>query len=179
MKEFESLKIVSGIMLMITAITRFFHTFYDPVSNLVLFFVFSEFNPENLGAWFTGIWAGIHYMILVSAIIGIGYSLIYFGMGITTLLLRKSRSFTKATIFLVSLSIILEGRAIIILSSINYANFFMIVHLISDVIVLGINIYVFRELRLRKMEPGYKTETIEKEEFMEKKTVVKPTEEEI
>ena len=150
MKVYKELNVLTGILLLASSISRFFQVFLDPASNLIFFFMFTDFSGERLFSLLGGSIIGFGIFFIIAAILGYVYSAIYFALGLSVLVLRAKKSLVKTCMGITLVSIFLEIRTIIILSTANYICIFMIIQFIIDLVIFSMSLYIFLKLREHK-----------------------------
>jgi hypothetical protein len=143
----ERFMIASGILLLITALTRILLFFVD-FEGVFIFYNFSlpELQADNIGEIFAvigaGIAAGLMFLLVTFLFIGVA-CFIYFILGILTTLSRDSRGVIIASGIFTGISIILGIAGLVRAMDIGYFSLYITFHLVVYVIVFGLLVYSF------------------------------------
>lgn len=142
----ESLKIVAGIIILLSSMTILLLVFMPSEVNalFVLFNFGIDVTASNLAeAIALGIVAAVAGLIFILAMIVIGviYLALSVTFGILTLVLKRSKAITIIVLLLASFTLILGIRAVIILSIAGYSSIVLPVRIVADSIVITICIY--------------------------------------
>jgi len=143
----ENFMITAGILLLITVGTRILLIFVDDMGFIIFYDLTSpELHPENIGEFFAALGAGIAagIMLLLITLILVGAAcLIYFILGILTLLVRDSRGVIIGTGIFTGFSIFLGIGGLIRSLDLGYFSLYITFHLVVYVIVFGLLVYSF------------------------------------
>lgn len=159
---YKKLNIFVGTLLVLTSITRFLQVFFDPVANTVMFLLTEDFAGDRLFSLLGGVIIGYTFYLLIAAIIGYFYCFAYFLLGISIIVLRKSRSMIKSIIAVSVISIFLEIRTLIIISRVSHANLLILFHLIVDMVIFTVG-----SLALIRMRRKGNMEKLKKDPYIE------------
>lgn len=150
---YKKLNIIVGLLLVLTSITRFLQILFDPIANTIMYYVIDDFAGDRIFSLIGGVILGYAFYLFIAFLIGFIYTVLYFLFGFSILILRKSRTMIKSIIIISCVNLILEMRAVIILSKVNYICFLMMFHLIIDLSVLIISIIaLFRMQKTKKIQ---------------------------
>lgn len=142
----ESLKIVAGIIILLSSMTILLMVFM-PSEAEALFVLFNfgiDVTASNLGeAIALGIAAAVAGLIFMLAMIVLGviYLAISVTFGILTLVLKRSKAITIIVLILASFTLILGIRAVTVLTIAGYSSLVLPVRIVADSIVIAICIY--------------------------------------
>jgi hypothetical protein len=142
--KFENLRIISGIIILVSSLTLLLLLFLNPVALAVLFNFGIDITASNLGEIIAGLLAGLLmtlFFLISMFIIGIFYLIGYLILGILTLVLKRSKAMNIILIIITAFFLVIEIRALSILIFGGYNSIILILRLIGDPIVLIISIY--------------------------------------
>ncbi|MFW9771676.1 MAG: hypothetical protein ACFFBY_02625 [Promethearchaeota archaeon] len=140
MVKVESLKITVGIIILIFSVTILVMAFTE--NGLEALFVLFNFGIDitvsNLAEAIVGAvaaaFAALIFWILM-IFVGIIYLILSLVFGILTLALKRSKPLTIIVLVFIGLSLVLEIRAIAILTIASLINVVLVLHLIGDAII--------------------------------------------
>ncbi|MFW9946333.1 MAG: hypothetical protein ACFFDX_05835 [Candidatus Odinarchaeota archaeon] len=142
----ESLKIVAGIIILISSMTILVMVFMPSELNAlaVLFNFGIDVTASNLAEAIvysiTAALAGL-FFILGMLIIGVIYLAASVTFGVLTLVLKRSKAITIIVLILASFTLIIGIRAVVFLSIAGYSSLVLPLRIVADSIVITICIY--------------------------------------
>ncbi|MFX0017831.1 MAG: hypothetical protein ACFFAK_15665 [Promethearchaeota archaeon] len=142
----ESLKIVAGIIILISSMTILVMVFMpSEINALAVLFNFGiDVTASNLAeAIVYGITAALAGLLfgLMMIVIGIIYLAASVTFGVLTLVLKRSKAITIIVLILASFTLILGIRAVVFLSIAGYSSLVLPLRIVADSIVITICIY--------------------------------------
>lgn len=144
MIKIKNLKIIVGLILLISSITVFAMLFFEPEALAVLINFSIDITASNLGEAIAGLAASIAagFVFLIGMLILGGiYFIFYLIIAGLTISHKRSKTITIIVIIISGFSLFLEIRALIILTIGGYASAILTLHLIGDVLIVGLSIY--------------------------------------
>ena len=145
MSVVKSLKIVAGIIILLSSMTIIVMVFLEPTALAILFnFSIRITSSSIIEAIVDEIVASIAALVFLIGmlIIGVIYLALSVNFGILTLVLKRSKAVTIIVLLLAGFTLSLEIRAVIILSiDGRYGSIILPVRIVADSIVIAICIY--------------------------------------
>jgi len=149
MENQKKLKILAGILLITTAITHLLQMIFEPVIIFVQYEFSYSISADNVIEYVTaqiigGIQAAITGLILYlfALLLGTIFCAIYLLLGIVMFLSRRGKFYLIFCSVVMGFAITFGIRAIYLLTLANYISYFSIFHLIVDILVLSLCIYI-------------------------------------
>ena len=142
----ESLKIVAGIIILLSSMTILVMVFMpSEINALAVLFNFGiDVTASNLAEaiafGITAALAGL-FFVLGMIIIGVIYLAFSVTFGVLTLVLKRSKAITIIVLILASFTLILGIRAVVFLSIAGYSSLVLPLRIVADSIVITICIY--------------------------------------
>jgi hypothetical protein len=171
----EKLKTLAGILLIVTALTHLLQMIFEPVLIFVQYEFSYTISADNVIEYVTeqivaGIGAAITAFILYlfALMLGAAFCALYLLLGIFMFISRRGKYFFIFCSIIMGFAIILGIRALYLLTLANYVSYLTIFHLIVDILVLSLSIYMlikFVVIEEKSVEAVY----LKKEESMLKK----------
>lgn len=142
----ESLKIVAGIIILLSSMTILVMVFMpSEIEALAIIFNFGiDASASNLAeAIALGVAAALAglFFVLGMIILGIIYLAASVTFGVLTIVLKRSKAITIIVLILASFTLILGIRAVVFLSIAGYSSIVLPVRIVADSIVIAICIY--------------------------------------
>jgi len=145
----EKLKTIAGILLIVTALTHLLQMIFEPVLIFVQYEFSYTISADNVIEYVTeqivaGIGAAITGLILYlfALMLGAAFCALYFLLGIFMFVSRRGKFFYIFCSIIMGFAIIVGIRAIYLLTLANYVSYLTIFHLIVDILVLSLCIYM-------------------------------------
>jgi len=145
----EKPKTIAGILLIVTALTHLLQMIFEPVLIFVQYEFSYTISADNVIEYVTeqivaGIGAAITGLILYlfALMLGAAFCALYFLLGIFMFVSRRGKFFYIFCSIIMGFAIIVGIRAIYLLTLANYVSYLTIFHLIVDILVLSLCIYM-------------------------------------
>lgn len=145
----EKLKALAGTLLITAAITRLLQMIFEPVILFVQYEFSYSISADNVVEYVTeqiigGLMAAItgFFLYLVALMLGAIFCAIYLLLGIFMFISRRGKFYFIFCSIVMGFAIILGIRAIYLLTLANYVSYFSIFHLIVDILVLSLCVYM-------------------------------------
>ena len=145
----EKLKTIAGILLIVTALTHLLQMIFEPVLIFVQYEFSYTISADNVIEYVTeqivaGIGAAITGLILYlfALMLGAAFCALYLLLGIFMFVSRRGKFFFIFCSIIMGFAIIVGIRALYLLTLANYVSYLTIFHLIVDILVLSLCIYM-------------------------------------
>ena len=145
----EKLKTIAGILLIVTALTHLLQMIFEPVIIFVQYEFSYTISADNVVEYVTeqivaGIGAAITGLILYlfALMLGAAFCALYVLLGIFMFISRRGKYFFIFCSIIMGFAIIIGIRALYLLTLANYVSYLTIFHLIVDILVLSLCIYM-------------------------------------
>jgi len=171
----EKLKTIAGILLVVTALTHLLQMIFEPVLIFVQYEFSYTISADNVIEYVTeqivaGIGAAITGFILYlfALMLGAVFCALYLLLGIFMFIARRGKVFFIFCSIIMGLAIIIGIRALYLLTLANYISYLTIFHLIVDILVLSLCMYMLLKFALIE-EKSVEAVYLKKDESMLKK----------
>jgi hypothetical protein len=171
----EKLKTLTGILLIVTALTHLLQMIFEPVLIFVQYEFSYTISADNVIEYVTeqivaGIGAAITGLILYlfALMLGAAFCALYLLLGIFMFIAKRGKFYFIFCSIIMGFAIIIGVRALYLLTLANYVSYLTIFHLIVDILVLALCIYMlikFVVIEEKSVEAVY----LKKDESMLKK----------